>query len=140
MSSLQGYFLVASPRLGDENFYRSVVLMVHHDEQGALGVVLNRPTNHALNEIWEEIAGEICESTDPLYVGGPVSGTKLQDLPQSVRNTLKERVASAEVADIDKQNQNGQVVYKISFAEPGKNPALYITADGRIMQDTTFNK
>lgn len=74
MSSLQGCFLVASPRLPDVNFYQSVVLMVHHNEQGALGVVLNRPSNHLLAEIWEQLSGEPCDSDEPIYIGGPVEG------------------------------------------------------------------
>jgi hypothetical protein len=80
--------------------------------------------------------GAAAQNDQNVLTGGPVSGTRLQDLPQPVRDSLKERVASAEVADIDKQNRNGQVVYKISFAEPGRNPALFIAEDGKIAQDT----
>jgi hypothetical protein len=77
--------------------------------------------------------GAASQNDQNVLTGGPVSGTRLQDLPPSVRETLKDRVASAEVADIDKRQHNGQTVYKISFAEPGKNPALFIGADGRIV-------
>lgn len=42
MDSLAGKLLVASRRLGDPNFTRSVVLLIHHDSRGALGLVLNR--------------------------------------------------------------------------------------------------
>ena len=80
--------------------------------------------------------GAAAQNDQNVLTGGPVSGTRLQDLPQPVRDSLKERVASAEVADIDKQNRNGLVVYKISFAEPGRNPALFIAEDGKIAQDT----
>ena len=80
--------------------------------------------------------GAAAQNDQNVLTGGPVSGTRLQDLPQPVRDSLKERDASAEVADIDKQNRNGQVVYKISFAEPGRNPALFIAEDGKIAQDT----
>ena len=77
--------------------------------------------------------GASAQNDQNVLTGGPVSGTRLQDLPSSVRQALKERVSSAEVADIDKQDRNGQTVYKISFAQPGKNPALFISADGRIV-------
>ena len=40
MTSLQGQLLIAAPQLGDGNFFRSVVLMVKHDEDGALGLIL----------------------------------------------------------------------------------------------------
>ena len=42
MESLQGSLLIASPALWDPNFRRTVVLIGHHDDEGAVGVVLNR--------------------------------------------------------------------------------------------------
>ena len=75
------------------------------------------------------------ENDQNVATGGPVTGTRLSDLPESVRSTLKERVPTAEVADIDKQTMNGQVVYKVSFAEPGKNPSIFITEDGRVVSN-----
>ena len=74
MKSLKGHFLVASPHLADPNFYRSVVLMIQHDEQGALGVVLNRPANNTIGELWELIAEAPCDNRQPVNVGGPVAG------------------------------------------------------------------
>lgn len=43
MKSLQGHLLAASPRMADRNFARTVILLLHHSQSGALGVVLNRP-------------------------------------------------------------------------------------------------
>lgn len=43
MKSLQGHLLAASPRMADANFARTVILLLHHSQSGALGVVLNRP-------------------------------------------------------------------------------------------------
>lgn len=66
MKSLQGYFLVASPHLHDGNFFRSVVLMVQHDEAGAIGLILNRPTDRTVT---------ITDDLDvPINIGGPVGG------------------------------------------------------------------
>ena len=45
MESFQAQLLVATPQLPDGNFFRSVVFLIHHDDEGAFGVVLNRPTN-----------------------------------------------------------------------------------------------
>jgi hypothetical protein len=78
--------------------------------------------------------GAASENDQNVLTGGPVTGTKLKDLPQPVRDTLKERMGSAEIADIDKKTQNGKVVYKISFAEAGKNPSIYIAEDGNVVQ------
>jgi len=78
--------------------------------------------------------GAAAENDQNVLTGGPVSGTRLKDLPQAVRDKLKEQAPTSEVADIDKQTQNGKTVYKFTFAEPGKNPAIYIAEDGTIAQ------
>ncbi|MDP6444248.1 MAG: YqgE/AlgH family protein [Pirellulaceae bacterium] len=77
MSTLQGQFLVASPHLPDVNFFRSVVLIIQHDDDGAFGVVLNRPTENTVGEFWEMISKEPCESTELVNHGGPVAGSVL---------------------------------------------------------------
>jgi putative transcriptional regulator len=74
MKTLQGRLLIASPSLVDPNFNRTVVLLVHHNDDGALGLVLNRPTNKTLAEIWDQLSENPCEATHPLYWGGPVPG------------------------------------------------------------------
>ncbi|MGE0760475.1 MAG: YqgE/AlgH family protein [Pirellulaceae bacterium] len=73
-TSLRGHCLVASPSLKDPNFYRSVVLMVQHDESGALGLILNRPTGSSIRDIWEMVSSEPCACDSPIYLGGPVRG------------------------------------------------------------------
>jgi putative transcriptional regulator len=74
MESLQGHFLVASPHLVDGNFNRSVVLMIKHNEEGAFGLVLNRPTSNSVAEIWKVVAEKEIDRDDMIYLGGPVSG------------------------------------------------------------------
>lgn len=74
MAFLQGHLLIAAPRLADPNFRRSVVLLVVHDEHGAFGLVLNRPADHPLAEVWEAMADQPCDRHQRLYVGGPVPG------------------------------------------------------------------
>ena len=80
------------------------------------------------------------DSDQNVLTGGPVTGTTLKDLPEPVRNTLKEKTPNAEIADIDKQSQNGRTVYRITFSEPGKNPTLYIGEDGNIVQNMQSEK
>jgi putative transcriptional regulator len=77
MDSLRAHLLVASPKLPDPNFYRSVVLMIQHTDEGALGVVLNRPTNVTIGDVWEQIADESCDNREPINLGGPVEGPLL---------------------------------------------------------------
>ncbi|MFJ9318054.1 YqgE/AlgH family protein [Streptomyces globisporus] len=72
VSSLTGRLLVAAPALTDPNFDRAVVLLLDHDEEGSLGVVLNRPTPVGVGDIlasWAALTGE----PDVVFQGGPVS-------------------------------------------------------------------
>ncbi|MFF2719958.1 YqgE/AlgH family protein [Streptomyces sp. NPDC058011] len=72
VSSLTGRLLVATPALADLNFDRAVVLLLDHDEEGSLGVVLNRPTPVGVGDIlgsWAGLTGE----PDVVFQGGPVS-------------------------------------------------------------------
>ena len=74
MPSLTGKFLVASPHLKDPNFARTVVLMLRHSDDGALGVVLNRPGDKTVSEVWDLIDADACDCDDDMYLGGPVPG------------------------------------------------------------------
>lgn len=74
MKSLQGQLLVASPHLPDPNFYHTVVLMIQHNEQGALGVVLNRPSASSVREVIARVSDVPCSTDDPIGVGGPIEG------------------------------------------------------------------
>jgi putative transcriptional regulator len=71
MQSLQGQLLISSPLLHDPNFRRTVVLMTHHDEDGAMGLVLSRPSELRVVEAVPELA-ELPGAGDLVYVGGPV--------------------------------------------------------------------
>jgi len=84
--------------------------------------------------------GAANENDRNVLTGGPVTGTRIADLPDSVSKRLKESVPNGEVADIDKQTMDGKTVYKISFAEPGKNPSIYIAEDGTVVQKKSFSK
>src|SRR6202043_1345278 len=69
--SLAGQLLLAAPNLADPNFARTVVLVGVHSSDGAMGLVLNRPSEltvaDAVPELDVAIGGE-----EPLYLGGPV--------------------------------------------------------------------
>lgn len=68
--SLRGKLLIASPALPDP-FDRTVVLIVEHGEEGAMGVVLNRPSEHRVAEVVPPLAA-LAEEDDVVYAGGPV--------------------------------------------------------------------
>lgn len=70
MDSLQGQLLISSPLLHDPNFRRTVVLMTHHDDEGAMGLVLSRPSEIRVAEAVPELAD--LPGDELVYVGGPV--------------------------------------------------------------------
>ena len=74
MKTLQGQFLIAPPGLIEPNFHRTIVLILQHDENGALGLVTNRPTNSEIDNIWEVMTGTSLSNEGGLYVGGPMEG------------------------------------------------------------------
>ena len=67
-----GQLLVAAPALVDPNFHRSVVLLLDYDDNGALGVVLNRPSPVPVGDVLPDWSGVVGEP-DVLFHGGPVS-------------------------------------------------------------------
>ena len=69
---LKGRLLVASPNLGDPHFVRTVILMLEHGEEGALGVVLNRPSDLDLAEPLPEWA-RAAAHPPVVFIGGPVA-------------------------------------------------------------------
>jgi putative transcriptional regulator len=71
VESLAGNLIVSSPSLIDPNFRRTVVLMTHHDEDGAMGLVLSRPSEVRLADAVPGLA-LLSHADDVVYVGGPV--------------------------------------------------------------------
>lgn len=69
---LKGRLLVATPNLGDPNFERTVVLMLEHGDEGALGVVLNRPSELDLADPLPEWA-RAAAHPPVVFIGGPVA-------------------------------------------------------------------
>jgi putative transcriptional regulator len=71
MDSLRGQLLIAAPALSDY-FQRAVVLVIEHGEEGAMGVVLNRPSEAPVVEAVPPLA-DLADADDRVHVGGPVS-------------------------------------------------------------------
>ena len=72
MSEIAPGLLIAVPQMGDPNFVRSVVLMVEHNDEGAMGIVINQPSEIALEEIGKEQGIGVHAAAGPAYIGGPV--------------------------------------------------------------------
>lgn len=76
VSKLAGSLLLAHPSLQDPNFKRSVVLLSAHSDEGAMGVIINRPLGKTLSDISSDFAlGELADV--PVFCGGPVHDKQL---------------------------------------------------------------
>ena len=96
MSSLQGHLLVAGPGLVDPNFWRTVVLIGEHSEDGALGVILNRSSETTVEEAVPELA-VLAEEMGVVHLGGPVQPSAIVVLadfvePDEARSLVLESI------------------------------------------------
>ena len=74
-SSLANQFLIAMPGMVDDNFAGTVVYLCDHTDHGAMGLVINRPTDVNLADLFEKIDLKLeiqPKATEPVYFGGPV--------------------------------------------------------------------
>jgi putative transcriptional regulator len=125
MQSLEGHFLVASPHLLDPNFVHAVILLVEHNEQGALGVVINRPTSKLVKDLWHDVGEAPCDSQRPVFLGGPVSGPLLaihQQQSLGEAEILPGVYFAAKKANLDQLVQDDQRPFKIFVGHAGWAP------------------
>lgn len=72
---LGNHFLVSMPQLEDQNFARTVNLICQHDADGALGIVINRLSQHTLLDVFDQLGISVSDHTlanAPVFEGGPV--------------------------------------------------------------------
>ena len=74
MKYLTGQILIATPGLVDPNFRRTIVLLVQDTDEGAVGLILNRPSDKTVKHLWESIFHSNVATNQPLNLGGPVFG------------------------------------------------------------------
>lgn len=75
MQSLKNHFLMAMPNLEDSQFAGSLCYLCDHDDNGTMGVMVNRPLELTLDALFEQLELEIQDPSrlsDPVYFGGPV--------------------------------------------------------------------
>jgi putative transcriptional regulator len=73
--NLTNHFLIAMPGLEDEAFAKSVVYLCEHSERGALGLVINKPSDICLQNLFEKVElplGRVDLKDAPVFQGGPV--------------------------------------------------------------------
>jgi len=92
--SLTGQFLIAMPAMTDPNFEQSVSFICQHDENGALGIIINRTMDLTMADVLSqmEIPADDCgQAGQPVHYGGPVQterGFILHDRPEAWESTL----------------------------------------------------
>lgn len=78
---LTNHILIAMPTLADPNFFQSATMICQHTEEGAMGIILNRPTDISLKEILNHLGVSTDDNSEqtleildhtPVYIGGPV--------------------------------------------------------------------
>lgn len=101
--SLRGKLLVASPALVDPNFARTVVFITEHNDEGAMGIVLNRPSETAVEAVVPPLAD--IAGSEPVYVGGPVQPEAIVLLAEFADHDAAAWIVVADVglasADVD---------------------------------------
>ena len=75
-SYLKHHFLIAMPHMADSNFAQTVTYLVEHNEQGAMGLVINRPSGLSLADVLDQLrpdgeSSALCQNL-PIFSGGPV--------------------------------------------------------------------
>ncbi len=93
--SLRGRLLIASPALTDPNFDRAVVLITEHGPEGAMGVVLNRPSELEVGEVAPELS-QVADG-EPVFIGGPVQPQALVVLAEFVDPLAAAWIVTADV-------------------------------------------
>src|SRR5919202_1412606 len=104
MDSLRGKLLVASPSLLDPNFSRTVVLIAEHNDEGAMGIILNRASEVEVAEAAPSLA-QLVEPGARVHAGGPVQPTAVMivaefDDPEAAATLVVGRVGFV-AADAD---------------------------------------
>lgn len=80
--SLRGQFLIAAKHLRDSNFYKSIVLMLEHNDEGAMGLIVNRPTHVSVSQALSQHF-DLPSTEHFLFNGGPVEENALLILHNS---------------------------------------------------------
>ena len=91
-----GKFLVAHRKLADASFSESVVLLVHYDGKGAMGIIVNRKSKLTVAKIFEDVQ-EAAGQSEPIFYGGPV---EIRNVLALVRADAKPRNATPVFQDI----------------------------------------
>ena len=116
MDSTAGRLLVASPLIGDPNFERSVILMLEHSDDGALGLVLNNPSQMPLDEMLPQWT-PLVSAPSTFFFGGPVSPSSVIALGRVVGSPPADfKPVIGSVGPIDLHDDPTELAYALDQA------------------------
>lgn len=118
-TNLTNQFLIAMPGMADDNFAGSVVYLCEHTERGALGLVINKPSDIKLGTLFEKVdlsLDRVELAEQPVYIGGPV---------QTERGFVLHESSEDDAADIDADGAH----YNSSLRIPGGGLAMTTSKD-----------
>jgi len=160
-SYLKHHFLIAMPHMADPNFAQTVTYLVEHNEQGAMGLVINRPNGLNLADVLEQLRPDepppaLCQSL-PIFAGGPVQtdrGFVLHPAEHSFQATLalgELALSTSQDALFAIADGSGPSKHLITLgyagweagqleAELADNAWLTCPADSAILFDTPFDQ
>jgi len=149
----KGRFLIASRQLVDPHFAETVVLLIEYDQHGAMGIIINRPTELKLSAVLPEI-DVLRERPDTIYLGGPVAKNQLLLLirtsspPEGSRLVFEDIHVSSSQAVIQRmiKNPEGEERFRVYAGYAGWAPGQLdseiasggwhiLTADAEIVFD-----
>ncbi|RYF73762.1 MAG: DUF179 domain-containing protein [Comamonadaceae bacterium] len=123
--NLTHHFLIAMPGLQDQAFARSVVYLCEHSERGALGLIINKPSDILLKGLFEKVDLQLARpdlAGTPVFQGGPVQTERGFVLHEAIIGTLQGRLRAPSEADgeIDgDDDEEALAVYASTLTIPG---------------------
>lgn len=159
--NLTDHFLIAMPAMDDPYFSRTLIYIAEHNDQGALGLIVNRPIDMDLATLFEKIEVPL-ESPNvgrlPVYFGGPVQTDRGFVLHRPVGNWQSTLAVTSEVGltssrdvlqAVGKDGQPGEIMVTLGYSGWGagqlenelvQNAWLTVPADPRILFELPFEE
>lgn len=123
---LNNQFIIAMPNLADPNFFHTVTYLCQHNEEGALGIVINRPTQMKLGEIFKQMDIRVTSpeaAETPVFAGGPVQ----PDRGFVIHTADKSWDATLPISDAISLTTSRDIIEAIAT---GNGPLRYLVALG----------
>ena len=124
-----GSFLIAHPTMLDETFFKSIILITHHNSEETIGLIINNPSKIKLYEIIDDLP----KSDFPVYIGGPVAKNSIHyihDLEDSfLCQKLGVRVVAVELEVVNLGSGVGALLLERRQVGRAKSGLLHRVSD-----------